>query len=151
MTLARWDPFREMNDLMNRFGKGWRRFPAPPKAGVGREILTRADWTPTVDIEESDSEYIIKVELPEVRKEDIKVAVDQGVLTIRGDRRMEREEKNKTYHRVERSYGSFARSFILPDDVKDDSITARHEDGMLYLRLAKSESARPRAVEIKVG
>ena len=150
MTLTRWSPFREMEDLMDRFSRGWGRLPARPRGEGGQEIMTLADWTPTVDISESETEFVIKVELPEVRKEDVKVAVNQGVLTIQGERKMEREEKNKKYHRVERAYGSFARSFTLPDEVEEDSIKARHKDGMLYLHLAKSERAKPKAVEIKV-
>jgi HSP20 family protein len=139
-----------MEEIMDRFSRGWGRLPALPKRESGQEIMTLADWTPTVDIEESETEYVIKAELPEVRKEDVKVAVNQGVLTIQGERKMEREEKNKKYHRVERAYGSFARSFTLPDDVQEDNIKARHKDGMLYLHLAKSESAKPKAVEINI-
>ena len=150
MTLTRWNPFREMEEIMDRFSRGWGRLPALPKREGGQEIMTLADWTPTVDIEESETEYIIKAELPEVRKEDVKVAVNQGVLTIQGERKMEREAKNKKYHRVERAYGSFARSFTLPDDVQEDKVKARHGDGMLYLHLAKSETAKPKAVEIKI-
>ena len=150
MTLTRWNPLREMEEIMDRFGRGWGRLPAPRKGEGGQEIMTLADWTPRVDITESETEYVIKAELPEVRKEDVKVAVNQGVLTIHGERKMEREEKNKKYHRVERAYGSFARSFTLPDDVQEDNIKARHKDGMLYLHLAKSESAEPKAFEIKI-
>jgi HSP20 family protein len=139
-----------MEEVMDRFSRAWGRLPAPPKGEGGQEIMTLADWTPTVDIAESETEYVIKVELPEVRKEDVKVAVNQGVLTIQGERKMEREEKNRKYHRVERAYGSFARSFTLPDDVEEDSIRARHKDGMLYLHLGKSESVKPKAVEIKI-
>jgi HSP20 family protein len=139
-----------MEEIMDRFGRGWGRLPALPKSEGGQEIMTLADWTPRVDIEESETEYVIKAELPEVRKEDVKVAVNQGVLTIQGERKMEREERNKKYHRVERAYGSFARSFTLPDDVQEDNIKARHKEGMLYLHLAKSESAKPKAVEIKI-
>ncbi len=149
MTLSTWNPFREMEEILDRFGHSRRRFPMPKSEG-GQEIMTLADWTPTVDISESEHEYLIKVELPEVRKEDVKVAVNQGVLTIQGERKLEREEKNKKYHRVERAYGSFARSFTLPEEVEGDSIKARHKDGMLYLHLAKSEAAKPKAVEIKI-
>lgn len=150
MTLTRWNPIREMDELMDRFGRGWSRPAAPQKSEGGQEVMTLADWAPRVDISESDEEYVIKVELPEVRREDVKVAVNQGVLTIQGERNMEREEKNKKYHRVERAYGSFARSFTLPENVEEDSIRARHKDGMLYLHLAKSERAKPRAVEIEI-
>lgn len=151
MTLTRWNPFREMEEFFNRFGRtlGPGR-PPTLQAERSQEIMTRADWAPTVDIAETESEYLIKVELPEVRKEDVKVSINQGVLTIQGERTAEREEKNKKYHRVERAYGSFARSFTLPEDVDEDGIKARHKDGMLYLHLRKAEEAKPRAIEVKI-
>ena len=148
--MTSWNPLREMEEILERFGRSRGRLPAARQAEGGQEIMTLADWTPTVDISESEDEYLIKVELPEVRKEDVRVAVNQGVLTIQGERKLEREEKNKKYHRVERAYGSFARSFTLPDEVEGDSIKARHKDGMLYLHLAKTEAAKPKSIEIKV-
>ncbi len=149
MTLTRWNPFREMEELFDRFGRSFARRPALPGEG-SQEIMTMADWSPAVDVSESDREYQINVELPEVRKEDVKVSVNQGVLTIVGERKLEREEKNKRYHRVERCYGSFARSFTLPDDVEEQTVRARFKDGMLYLHLAKSEQAKPKAIDIKI-
>jgi HSP20 family protein len=151
MTLTRWNPIREMEEFFNRFGRTVG--PGRPPALQGersQEIMTRADWAPAVDISETDGEYLIKVELPEIRKEDVKVAINQGVLTIQGERKVEREEKNKKYHRVERAYGVFARSFTLPEDVDEDSIRARYKDGMLYLHLSKSEAAKPKAIEVKI-
>jgi HSP20 family protein len=116
-----------------------------------RELMTIADWAPTVDVSETDDEYLIKVELPEVRKEDVKVTIHDGVLTLQGERKLEREEKNKKYHRVERAYGSFARSFTLPDNVDDNSVKARNRDGMLYLHLGKTEEAKPKSIEVNVA
>ena len=150
MTLTRWNPIREMDELMDRFTRGWGRLPAAPKGEGGQEMMTLADWTPVVDVSETEDEYLIKVELPEVRKEDVKVAVNQGVLTLQGERKMEREEKNKKCHRVERAYGSFSRSFTLPDDVEEEAVKARHKDGMLYLHLAKCERAKRKALEVKI-
>ena len=150
MTLTRWNPLREMDEFFDRFNLSVSRRPALRGEG-GQETLTIADWAPTVDIAENDNEYLIKVELPEVRKDEVKVSIDQGVLTISGERKLEREEKNKKYHRVERAYGTFARSFTLPDNVDESSIQARHKDGMLYLHLGKAEEAKPRAIEIKVA
>jgi HSP20 family protein len=99
---------------------------------------------------ENDSEYLIKMEMPEVRKEDVKVSINQGVLAIQGERKAEREEKRQKYHRVERSYGTFARTFTLPDNVKEDGVRARFKDGMLYLHIEKSEQAKPKAIDIKI-
>ena len=146
MTLTRWNPFQEMEDLFQTFA----RRPALRGDG-GRESVTPADWAPLVDISETDDEYLIKAELPEVRKEDVKVTIHDGVLTLQGERKLEREEKNKKYHRVERAYGTFARSFTLPENVDDNSVKARHKDGMLYLHLGKTEEAKPKSIEVKVA
>jgi len=149
-NLARWNPFREMEDLLDRFGGSFGRWPARQQSSGGQETMTLADWIPTVDIVEDSEEYVIKVELPEIRKEGVKVSVDQGLLSIQGERKSEREEKNQKYHRVERSYGSFARTFTLPENVKEDSIRARFKDGMLYLHIEKAERAKPKAIEVKI-
>ncbi|OGW64469.1 MAG: heat-shock protein Hsp20 [Nitrospirae bacterium RIFCSPLOWO2_02_FULL_62_14] len=117
----------------------------------GKEAITVADWIPTVDIAETDAEYQIKAELPEVKKEDVKVTVEDGELTISGERRHETEEKGKKYHRVERSYGSFVRSFTLPDHVDDAKVKAEYKDGVLHLHLPKSEKAKPKAIDVKIG
>jgi HSP20 family protein len=93
---------------------------------------------------------VIKAEIPEVNKEDVKITVDNGVLTIRGERKQEKEEKGKKFHRVERSYGSFTRSFTLPDNVDETKIKASFKDGMLNLHIQKSEKAKPRVIEVKV-
>jgi HSP20 family protein len=113
--------------------------------------MTVADWSPSVDISETTAEYVIKVEIPEVKKEDVKVTLEHGVLTVQGIRRQESEEKGKKYHRVERSYGSFARSFSLPDLVDDAQVQAVFKDGILTLHLPKSEKAKPKAIEVKVA
>ena len=110
-----------------------------------------ADWMPTVDISETEGEYLIKAELPEVRKEDVKVTVENGVLTLQGERRQEKEEKGKRFHRVERSYGSFVRSFTLPESVDESSVKAEYKDGVLNLHLPKSEKVKPKAIDVKVA
>ena len=150
MTLTRWNPFRDMEDMFDRFNRSCGRLPATRSEGSS-EVLTIADWAPSVDISETDTEFVIKVELPEVRKEDVKVSIHEGVLTIQGERKMEREESKKKYHRVERSYGRFARSFMLPENVDEESISASHKDGMLNVRLGKVEEAKPKSIEIKVA
>jgi HSP20 family protein len=148
MTLVRWDPFRELEDMSERLN---RVFSRPSLRNSGKENLTVADWMPTVDISETEGEYLIKAELPEVRKEDVKVTVENGVLTLQGERRQEKEEKGKRFHRVERSYGSFVRSFTLPESVDDSSVKAEYKDGVLNLHLPKSEKVKPRAIDVKVG
>jgi len=149
MNLVRWDPFRELEEMSNRLN---RIFDRPVlRTGNGKEALTIADWMPSVDISETDTEYLIKAELPEVNKEDVKVTLEDGVLTIQGERRQEKEEKNKKFHRVERSYGSFVRSFTLPDYVDDAKVKAEFKEGILSLHLPKSVKAKPKAIEVKVG
>lgn len=147
-TLMRWDPFRELEDMSDRLN---RMFARPAVRTNGKETLTVADWSPTVDISETDGEYLIKAELPEVKKDDVKVTLEDGILTIQGERRREKDEKTTKYHRVERSYGSFVRSFSLPDQVDENGVKAEYKDGMLNLRIPKSEKAKPRAIEVKVA
>ena len=148
MTLIRWDPFRELEDMSERLNRMVAR---PALRPSGKETMTVADWIPTVDISESDGEYLIKAELPEVKKEDVKVTVEDGVLTLQGERRQEKEEKSKRYHRVERSYGSFVRSFTLPESVDESGVKAEYKDGVLNLHLPKSEKVKPKAIDVKVA
>ncbi|MGQ0811758.1 MAG: Hsp20/alpha crystallin family protein [Nitrospiraceae bacterium] len=149
MNLVRWDPFRELEDVSERLNRVFRR-PAAQRSN-GKEMMTVADWTPSVDISENEAEYLIKAELPEVKKEDVKITLEDGVLTIHGERRQEKEEKGKKYHRVERSYGSFIRSFMLPDQVEGVEVKAEFKDGVLNLHLPKSEKAKPKSIEVKVA
>lgn len=148
-ALMRWDPFCELEDMSERLNRAFNR--QTGRSTDGKGTITVADWIPTVDIAETEAEYQIKAELPEVKKEDVKVTVEDGVLTIQGERRHEIEEKGKKYHRVERSYGSFVRSFTLPDHVDDAKVKAEYKDGVLHLHLPKSEKAKPKAIDVKVG
>jgi len=149
-TLTRWEPLREMEDFQNRlstlFGRPQRR-----TNGHGREEITLADWMPLADVTEDEKEYLIKAELPEVKKDDVKVAVENGVLTISGERQFEKEQKNKKYHRVERAYGSFVRSFTLPEGADADKVNAEFKDGVLKVHLPKSEEVKPKQIEVKVA
>jgi HSP20 family protein len=147
-ALMRWDPFRELEEVSDRLN---RMFARPATRTNGKETMTVADWAPTVDISETDGEYQIKAEIPDVKKEDVKVTVEDGVLTIQGERKQEKEEKGKRYHRIERSYGSFVRSFSLPDVIDEEKVKAEFKDGVLSLHLPKSEKAKPKAIEVKVG
>jgi HSP20 family protein len=144
----RWDPFKELEEISDRFSRIFGRLPARRESG--REAMTVADWAPTVDITEDDKEYLIKAEIPEVDRKDVKVTVHDGVLTLTGERKQEKEEKGKKFHRIERSYGSFVRSFTLPDDVSEDKLKAEFKDGMLLVHLPKAEKPKPKAIEVKV-
>jgi len=147
-TLTSWEPFTQMEDMQNRLSSLFGR--APARRGNGKELAI-ADWAPLADITEDDKEYIIKAELPDVKKEDVKVAVENGVLTISGERKFEKEEKKRKYHRVERAYGTFVRSFTLPDDANASNVKAEFKDGILTVHLPKSEHAKPKHIDVKVS
>ncbi|HSA84949.1 MAG TPA: Hsp20/alpha crystallin family protein [Nitrospira sp.] len=149
MALVRWDPFRELEEVSDRLNRMFAR-PAA-RTSNGNETMIVADWTPSVDISETESEYQIKAEIPDVKKEDVKVTVEDGVLTIQGERKQEKEEKGKKFHRIERSYGSFVRTFSLPDVIEEEKVKAEFKDGVLNLHLPKSEKAKPKAIEVKVA
>jgi HSP20 family protein len=148
-ALTRWEPLKELEDLQNRLSSAFGR--APIRRGGDREEITLADWSPLADITEDDHEYVIKAELPDLKKEDVKVTVENGVLTISGERKLEKEEKGKKYHRVERAYGSFVRSFTLPDDADAEKVQAEFKDGILTVHLPKNEKAKPKQIEVKVA
>jgi HSP20 family protein len=154
-TLVRWDPFRtrwnplnEREDLERRLASLLGTREAPGHGG--KEAMTVAQWSPLVDITEDEKEYLIKVELPDVKKEDVRLTVENEVLAISGERTFEKEEKGKKYHRIERAYGSFVRSFSLPEDADASRVSANYTDGMLHVHLPKSQKAKPKAIEIKV-
>lgn len=146
MQLTKWDPFQELEDMFGRYSKslGW------PRRGRHQEVMTSGDWAPRVDIAETDKEFTIKAEIPDVKKEDVKVSIDNGVLSIRGERKQEKEEKDKKFHRVERFYGSFTRSFTLPDNVDETKIEASFKDGMLNLKIPKTTASKPKAIDVKI-
>ena len=149
MNLVKWDPFKELEDVSNRLNRIFGR--APVRTESGREMLAVADWMPSVDISETDTEYLVKGEIPGVKKEDVKVTIQDGMLTIQGERKQEKEEKGKKFHRVECCYGSFVRSFRMPDDADENSVKAEFKDGMLNVTLAKSEKAKPKQIDISVS
>jgi HSP20 family protein len=146
-AMTRWNPSRELEELQSRWGSLFGR----TSLRGGEESFTVSEWTPAVDITEDDKEYLIKAELPEVNKEDIKVTAEDGTLSITGERKFEKEEKGKKYHRVERAYGSFTRSFTLPEDTKGDKVNAEFKDGVLKVHLPKNVETKTKPVEVKVS
>jgi HSP20 family protein len=158
MTINRWNPLRELEDFQQRILSAFN--PISNRAGHphlnggngrGEEALTTAEWMPLVDIIEDENEYVIAAELPDVRKEDVKVTLENGVLSIRGERRFERDTEKTKFHRVERAYGTFARSFTIPEDGDSTTVTADFKEGMLRIRIGKSETAKPKQIEVKLG
>lgn len=149
MNLTQWDPFRELEDVSTRLNRLFGQPTARQLAGNGTFEL--ADWTPAMDVQETDSEYLIKADLPAVKKDDVKVEVLDGMLCVSGERKQEKEEKGKRFHRVERAYGRFERRMALPAEVDPKTIAAEFKDGVLHVHLPKSPGARPRSVEIAVN
>ena len=148
-ALAHWNQYRELEALQRSLGNLFSRSPAPRLEGQEEQIAV-PEWAPLVDISEDDKEYLIKAELPEVKKEDVKVTAEEGTLTITGERKFEKEENGKKYHRVERAYGSFGRSFSFPDDASPGKVSAEFKDGVLTVHLAKTAKAKPQHIEVKV-
>src|SRR5262245_16973491 len=136
------DPFRGFPE---RFFEGFDPFKA-----FGGENWSLSAWAPACDIYESNNEIVVKVELPEVKSEDVRVSIENNILTIHGERRLSEETKKENYHRIERNYGEFTRSFTLPGFVDANKVNAEFKDGILRVMLAKREDAKPKHVEVKV-
>jgi HSP20 family protein len=148
IALSRWSPFKEMEELQGRLGS-WMNLPG--RTTTSKEALAVADWSPLVDITEDEKEFLLKAELPGVKREEVKVTVEDGVLTLTGERRFEQEEKEKRYHRIERAYGSFMRSFTLPEGTPADKVAAEFKDGVLLVHLPKALTPKASPMEVKVA
>jgi len=146
MNLVKWDPFRELEGIQTRLN---HLFGDTPRAVDDDHFF--ANWTPAVDIQETEKEYIVKADLPDVKKEDVKVEIDDDVLTVEGERRQEKEEKTKRFHRTERAYGKFVRRFSLPTRVDGTNVKAEFKNGVLNVRLPKTEATKSKAIEIQVA
>ncbi len=146
--LSTWNPIREMEHAENRLSRLFGRSLIP---FAGDEPFTASEWTPLVDVAEDDKEYTIKADLPEVRKEDVHVTIEDGSLRITGERKFEKEEKGRRYHRIERAYGKFERSFVLPEGAKTDKIKAEFKNGTLQVHLPKVPEIQAKAQEVPVS
>ncbi|MCB9833764.1 MAG: Hsp20/alpha crystallin family protein [Planctomycetes bacterium] len=147
--LENWDPFREMESLSKRMNRlfditGWND-------EAGKELIERGDWCPSCDISETEKEYRIHAELPNVKKEDVHVTVENGILTIKGERREEKEEKDTKFHRRELSYGGFMRRFSLPEDCDEGKVDASFKNGMLNVAIAKAKAKTGKIKEIAIN
>ena len=146
MNLVSWTPFRDMDSIVDRYFSQLGRFPVRGTEGELKEL----EWRPSADISETKSHYIIKAQLPDVEKEDVQVSVENGVLTISGERKYEKEEETETTHRIESMYGRFSRAFTLPSDADESGISAKSRNGMLKVRIPKKSEAKEEAVKISV-
>jgi HSP20 family protein len=143
MRLMRWEPFREMDDLLKGFSPIFGRLPIRPHEGDN-------EFIPPADVVERDKEYLVKVDLPDVHKDDVQVLFDDGVLTIKGERKIEKEVKGEKVHRTERYFGMFERSFALPEDVEVKGIRAESKDGVLIVTLPRVAVEKPRPLAITI-
>ena len=149
MDLVRWDPFRELEEVSTRLN---RLFTQP----IGRRSMDDegslfGQWAPAVDVQETDGEYLIKADLPEVKKEDVRVELRDGMICLQGERKQEKEEKGKKFHRIERAYGRFERRLALPSEVDAQKVAAEFKDGVLKVHLPKAATAKPTSIEVKVS
>jgi len=144
MNLSIWDPFTEMEALLDRYNRSSRK----DLAKTDDKSFEVGDWMPVVDIDENDDAFLVKAELPGVEKDDVSITIDNGLLTLKGEKKEETEDRK--HHRYECSYGSFVRSFTLPRTVQTDKVEARYENGVLNLVIPKSEEAKPKQIEVKI-
>jgi HSP20 family protein len=149
-TLITWNQLKEMEEAtQNRFNRFLGGF--PNRIGSGEtHSLTVADWSPEVDISQDDQEYLLKADLPEMKKEDVRVTVEDGILSVSGERKSVKEGQKTRFHRVERSFGNFRRSFTLPEDTDSTQVTAEFRDGVLKVHLPTTTKARSKATQVKV-
>lgn len=150
MAIIRWvDPFKELSAIHERMNQLFDET-FPPARGA-EAAAQAAMWSPAVDIYESGDDIVVKAEIPGIARDDVAVEVKDGVLTLRGERRFEKEAKEENYHRIERSYGTFVRSFGLPTSVDPEKVRAALKEGVLEVRIGKKEQAKPRKVQVTVN
>src|SRR5437660_11280474 len=149
--LVTWNPIREMEEAQNRFNPFFLGG-FPNRMGSGEiHSLAVADWSPEVDISEDDRGYLLKADLPEMKKDDVRVTVEDGILSVSGERKCQKEDEKKKFHRIERSFGTFRRNFTLPEDADSTKVTAEFRDGVLKVHLPTTARATPTAIEVKVA
>ena len=151
MAIVRWEPFRELRAMQDRMN---RLFNDPFFRGVlpyGEEAASLTRWAPAVDIYETGDNIVVKAELPGVDPKDLDVRIEDNTLFLKGERKLEKEVKEENYHRIERSYGSFTRSFALPNSVDADKTSAEYKDGVLTLTIPKREEAKPKTIKIHMS
>lgn len=147
MSIVRWDPFADVDSLFNRMmmpGLGRR-----PRLSVEEDGGVAFEWAPSADISETDNEYVIRAQLPGLKKEDVKVTLGDGVITIEGERKQQKEDKNEKFHRVESYYGAFSRTFALPDNIKANGVSCESKDGVLTVHIPKMERKKPTQIAIQ--
>lgn len=147
MAITRWRPFRDLVRMQDEMDRIFDEFFGRP---LVRTEWIEGVWSPSVDISETKDNLVIKADMPGMNREDVKISIHDNILTLRGEKKQEKEEKEANYHRIERSYGSFCRSFTLPTSVKADKVKASFKDGVLNITLPKTEEAKPKEIPIAV-
>jgi HSP20 family protein len=148
MAITRWDPFREVAALQNRMNA---LFQDATRGQDGNDVLATAGFVPPVDVYEDEHKVVLKLEVPGMKQEDLDIRVENNTLTVRGERKFEKEEKEENFHRIERRYGSFYRAFTLPSTVDAENVQAVYDAGVLRIELAKKAEAKPKQIKIGVG
>jgi HSP20 family protein len=146
-VLTRWDPYREFSSVQDRLN---RLFNASFNEGRD-ESLSTSNFAPAVDVYEDEHNITLKIEVPGIDEKDIDVRIENNILTVHGERKFEKEEKEENYRRVERQYGSFTRTFTLPNTVDTETVSANYEKGVLKVKLAKKAEAKPKQIKVNVG
>jgi HSP20 family protein len=147
-AVTRWDPFRDLLSLQNEMTRLFSR--AAGTAG-GEDVLGAGTWAPAMDVQEAPDRYAVTMELPGITPDQVDITFNDGVLTVRGERKFYEDQPEESFHRVERRYGSFLRSITLPSRIDADRIGARFENGLLTLEVPKAEDAKPRRIEVKAS
>jgi HSP20 family protein len=145
MAITRWDPFREVVTMQNRLNNLFREM------NEGESPLTTASFVPAVDIYEDSKKVVLKLEVPGIEEKDLDIRVENNTLTVKGERKFEKEEKEENFHRIERRYGTFYRAFTLPSTVDTEHVQANYQSGILKLELSKKLEAQPKQIKVNVG
>ncbi len=148
MAITRWDPFRDVLALQNRMNSLFQDY---TRGGGEGDVVTAASFVPPVDIYEDDQKIVLKLEVPGMKLEDFDVQIENDTLSVRGERKFEKEEKEENFHRIERRYGSFFRSFALPNTVDAGKVSASYDAGVLKIALVKREESKPKQIKVQVG
>ncbi len=151
MALMKWTPFQDLLNVQREMNQLIDRFFSDTPFSEDREAAYLTEWSPDVDIKETKKEFVVQAELPGLKKKDVRITYKDGVLTIEGERKQEKEEKDKNFYRVERRFGKFYRAFQIPGAIKEDQIQAKFKDGVLTIRLPKSEEEKGREIEVKIS
>ncbi|MGC1362420.1 MAG: Hsp20/alpha crystallin family protein [Silvibacterium sp.] len=148
MAITRWDPYREVATLQNRLNSLFQDY---NRNEGGTDPVSAASFVPPVDIYEDEHQIVLKLEVPGMKQEDLDIQLENNILTVRGERKFEKEEKEENFHRIERRYGSFYRAFTIPNTVNPESVKADYDAGVLRIQLEKRAEAKPKQIKVQVG